>query len=102
MLKIVLTSSESDQFSSAPKEILKFPLMYMTGYFCRSVYIYIYKFDLMLHMLPVAHKNRGLQSTVQVLVHFCVTGTSFHECKIGDIIQKVVSLLKIKQNRHLD
>ena len=40
MLEIVLTSSESDQYSSAPKEISKFPLMYMTGYFCRSVYIF--------------------------------------------------------------
>ena len=38
MLEIVLTSSESDQYSSVPKEISKFPLMYMTGYFCRSVY----------------------------------------------------------------
>ena len=38
MLEIVLTSSESDQYSGAPKEISKFPLMYMTGYFCRSVY----------------------------------------------------------------
>ena len=38
MLEIVLTSSESIQYSSAPKEISKFPLMYMTGYFCRSVY----------------------------------------------------------------
>ena len=28
--------------------------------------------------------------------------TSFYECKIGGIIQKVVSLLKIKQNRHID
>ena len=39
MLEIVLTSSESDQYSSASKDISKFPLMYMTGYFCRSVYI---------------------------------------------------------------
>ena len=39
MLEIVLTSLESDQYSSAPKEISKFPLMYMTGYFCRSVYL---------------------------------------------------------------
>ena len=38
MLEIVLISSESDQYSSAPKEISRFPLMYMTGYFCRSVY----------------------------------------------------------------
>ena len=38
MLEIVLTSSESDKYSSAPKEISKFPLMYMTDYFCRSVY----------------------------------------------------------------
>ena len=38
MLEIVLTSSESDQHSSAPKEISKFPLVYMAGYFCRSVY----------------------------------------------------------------
>ena len=28
-------------------------------------------------------------------------GTSFYECKIGGIIQKVVSLLKIKQNMHI-
>ena len=40
MLEIVLTSSESDQYLSAPKEISNFPLIYMTGYFCRSVYIY--------------------------------------------------------------
>ena len=33
------TSSESDQYSSAPKEISKLPLMYMTGYFSKSVYI---------------------------------------------------------------
>ena len=39
MLEIILTSPESDQYSSAPTEISKFPLMYMTGYFCRSVYI---------------------------------------------------------------
>ena len=39
MLEIVLTLCESDQYSSAPKEISKFPLMYMTGYFCRSVYM---------------------------------------------------------------
>ena len=31
-LEIVLTSSESNQYSSAPKEISN--LMYMTGYFC--------------------------------------------------------------------
>ena len=36
---MVLTSSEADQYSSTPKEISKLPLMYMTGYFCRSVYI---------------------------------------------------------------
>ena len=39
MLEIVLTSSISDQYSSTPKDISKFPLMYMTGYFCRSVYV---------------------------------------------------------------
>ena len=38
MLEIVLTSSESDQVWRAPREISKFPLMYMTDYFCRSVY----------------------------------------------------------------
>ena len=27
--------------------------------------------------------------------------TSFYECKIGGVIQKVVSLLKIKQKRHI-
>ena len=41
MIETFLTSSESDQYSITPKEISKFPLMYMTGYFCRSVYIYI-------------------------------------------------------------
>ena len=33
---------------------------------------------------------------------FVSQGTSFYECKIGGIIQKVVSLLKIKQNRHIN
>ena len=33
---------------------------------------------------------------------FVSQGTSFYECEIGGIIQKVVSLLKIKQNRHID
>ena len=65
-------------------------------------HVCIYKFDLMLHMLPGAHKNRGYQSTMQVLVHFCVTGNFFYECKINGIIQKVVPLLKMKQNRHID
>ena len=64
--------------------------------------MYVYISFLMLHMLPKAHKNRGLQSTMQVLVHFCATGNFFYECKIGGIIQKVVSLLKIKQNMHID
>ena len=33
---------------------------------------------------------------------FVSQGTSFYECKIGGgIIQNVVSLLKIKQNRHI-
>ena len=40
-------------------------------------HVCIYKFDLMLHMLSEAQKNRGLQSTMQVLVHFCVTGNFF-------------------------
>ena len=65
-------------------------------------HVCIFKFDLMLHVLPEAHKNRVLQSTMQVFVHFVSQGTSFYECKIGGIIQKVVSLLKIKQNRHKD
>ena len=50
----------------------------------------IYKFDLMLHMLPEAHKNRGLQSTMQVLVHFCVQGTSFYECNQYEITYRMV------------
>ena len=33
---------------------------------------------------------------------FVSQGTSFKECKIGGIIQKVVPLLKKKQNRHID
>ena len=46
----------------------------------------------MLHMLPEAHKNRGLQSTMQVLYWFIFVsqGTYIYECKIGGIIQKVV------------
>ena len=36
---MVLTLSKSDQYSSAQKEISKLLSMYMTGYFCRSVYI---------------------------------------------------------------
>ena len=36
---MVLTSSDSDHYSSTPKEMSKIPLMYMMGYFCRSVYI---------------------------------------------------------------
>ena len=58
-------------------------------------HVCIFSFDLMLHMLPEAHKNRGLQSTMQVhvLLHFFLSqGTSFYECKIGGIILKVVSL----------
>ena len=89
-------------------------------------HVCIYKFDRMLHVLPKAHTNRGLQSTMQVLGHFCVTGncyicylrltrtevfnpqckywvifvsqgTSFYECKIDGIIQKVVSLLSLNK-----
>ena len=33
---------------------------------------------------------------------FVSQGTSFYECKIGGIIQKEVSLLKVKQNMHID
>ena len=33
---------------------------------------------------------------------FVSHGTSFYEFKICGIIQKVVSLLKIKRNRHID
>ena len=47
MIEIVLNSPESDQYSSASKEISKFPLMYITGYFCRSVYLlYIQTFGI--------------------------------------------------------
>ena len=51
----------------------------------------------MLHMLPEAHKNRGLQSTMQVLVNFVSQGTFFYECKIGGIIQKLFVKDKTKQ-----
>ena len=33
---------------------------------------------------------------------FVSQGTSFYECKIGGIIQKVVSSLKTNQNRQID
>ena len=71
--------------------MLLFPSLIIKSLF----HVCINKFDLMVHMLPEAHKIRGLQSTVQVLVHFCVKG-SFSECKIDGTNQKVVSLLKIK------
>ena len=71
-------------------------MLLFTSLIIKSLFhVCIYKFDLMLHMLHEAHKNRGLQSTMQLLVHFCVKG-NFSECKIGGTIQKVVSLLKIK------
>ena len=53
-------------------------------------HVCLFSFDLMLHMLPEAHKNRGFQFTIQVLVHFLSQGISFNECKIGGIILKVV------------
>ena len=65
-------------------------------------HVCIFSFDILLHMLPESHKNRGLQSTMQVLFHFLSQGTSFYECKIGGIILKVVSLRKVKQNRHIN
>ena len=57
-------------------------LNYQCHYFASLIimslfHVCIYKFDLMLHMLPEAHKNRGLQSTMQVFVHFCVTWNFF-------------------------
>ena len=60
MLEIVLTSSESDQYSSAPKEISKFPLMYMTAYLCRSVYnlqIRVHKMKTALKMSENKHRE---------------------------------------------
>ena len=62
MLEIVLTSSESDQYSSAPKEISKFPLMYMTGYFCRSVYMYVY-----FYVFSYFHSEHRLCATVPIV-----------------------------------
>ena len=57
----------------------------------------------MLHMLPEAHKNRGLQFTqCKYWLIFVSQGTSFYDCKIRGIIQKVVSLFKIKQNMHIE
>ena len=53
MHEIVLTSSESDQYSSAPKEISKFPLMYMTGYFCTSVQVVKFHNDLPLSTIEM-------------------------------------------------
>ena len=42
----------------------------------------------------------NLQSKYWIV--FVSQGTSFYEYKIGRIIQKVVSLLKIKQNKYID
>ena len=58
MLEIVLNSSESNQYSSAPKEISKFPLMYMTGYFCRSVYYTIIDFNDLSTQTSDIHRGR--------------------------------------------
>ena len=64
-------------------------------------YVCIYKFDLTLRMLPEAHKNKGLQFTMQVLYWFIFVSqrTSIYECKVGGIIQKVV---KTKQAYRFD
>ena len=54
MLETFINSSESDQYSSTPKEISKFPSMYMTGYFCRSVYItFMFR-----TLIPVLQKDK--------------------------------------------
>ena len=41
VLETILNLSESVPYASTPKEISIISLMYMTGYFCRSVYISI-------------------------------------------------------------
>ena len=65
MLETFLTSSESDQYSSTPKKISKFPLTYMTGYFCRSVYFSKRNFE---------HRNDKLyfMSDVHKLAHYYI------------------------------
>ena len=64
MLEIVLTSSESDQYSSAPKEMSKLPLMYTTGYFCRSVYIGVaVSFTKQRTAIPICKTDAGRRQT---------------------------------------
>ena len=65
VIGVSLTSSESDQYSSAPKEISKLPLMYMTGYFCRSVYIDE-------HVYENGRISLSLYNTIQCVM-YCLT-----------------------------
>ena len=53
---MILTLSESDQYSSVKMEISKLPLKYMMGYFCRSVYF------ISLHL----HTNLHLEDQVKI------------------------------------
>ena len=70
MLEIVLTSSESDQYSSArirsvfecTERNINFPMMYMTGYFCRSVYYTIIDFNDL--STPKSDIHRGRKTEV--------------------------------------
>ena len=52
--------------------------------------MYVYKFNLMLHTFPWAHKNRGHQFKRKVFVVCVLQLASFYEFILGDIILKVV------------
>ena len=79
MLEIVLTSSESGQYSSAPKEISKFPLMYMTGYFCRSVYNnYSYNCSLMIEFETKCFRKQLHLFAQSVYSQGCINSVTVH------------------------
>ena len=81
MLETFLTSSESDQYSSTPKEISKFPLMYMTGYFCMSVY----KHTDYGHCLQTNPYEQHSSSVLHRYIHLTLTLKSLYMNKLkGD------------------
>ena len=65
-------------------------------------HVCIYKFDLCYICYLRLTRTEVYSPQCKYWFIFVPQGTSFYECTIGGIIQKVVSLLKIKQNRHID
>ena len=73
---MVLTSAESDQYSSASKEKSKLPLMYKTGYFYRPVYLadIVLTYNTQKECKNERHKNANF--VVKISVFSPMSGTS--------------------------